>query len=404
MKILHINTSDIEGGSARSSYRIHTWLRKLGCESVMYVGNVASHDPAVKSIRGYRILSKIDELFQRLWWYLGLQDIFYLSSVLLCRRPWFKTADAILLYNLHWNYFSMLVLPAISRRKTVVLRLSDQWPMTGHCAYSKDCARWQSGCGKCPYLHDYPPLRRDRTHFMWCFKRWIYRRSNLAVVAPSKWIADCARKSPLLNRFPITLIPNGVDQSAFKPIARDVARSVLGLSGDRYYILCPANKGLTDAVLVVDCFARSSRKMDLITYGSPFGGKPKSGVAVDLGTLDDDRLLALAYSAVDLYIPLPIAENLPNAILECMACGTPVLTWDVGGISDAVVHKETGYLAKYKDLDDVQAGLNWFLEGCDESDAIRTKCVNRVRENFSAEKEARSFIDLIVSLQTGTGS
>ncbi len=87
MTILHINTSDIQGGSARSSYRIHTWLKKLGCKSVMYVGNVASHDPAVKSIRGYRILKRIDDMFQRLWWCLGLQDIYYLSSVLLLRRP-----------------------------------------------------------------------------------------------------------------------------------------------------------------------------------------------------------------------------------------------------------------------------------------------------------------------------
>ena len=397
--ILHINTSDIKGGSARSSYRIHIGLKKLGCKSRLYVGNFASNDPAVKSIRGYTTLKTLDGLLQKLWWWLGVQDVFYLSSLLLLRRTWFVESDIIMIYNMHWNYFSMLVLPAISRKKTIILRLSDQWPMTGHCAYSKDCQRWKSGCKSCPHIDDYPPLRKDKTGFMWKLKKYIYGRTDLVLMAPSKWIMKMTRCSPLLNRFPVYLIPNGVNQQVFRPISKAIARAALDLPANAFIMLCSGNKGLTHCIEAIKNYESRHTPLYLVAFGCHYGEKSAPPVDRNLGVLEDDRILALSYAAADIYVHLPEAENLPNAILESMACGTPVLSWDVGGIADTIVHKKTGYLARYKDISDVLAGIRWFTKQTKSTVDMRNKCVNHVSRYFSSEMEAQSVLNLCVGLQ-----
>ncbi|HEV2761363.1 MAG TPA: hypothetical protein VGV38_00110 [Pyrinomonadaceae bacterium] len=134
MNVLHISTTDNLGGSGRSAYRVHTGLRRLGVRSRMLVGTKATDDPEVDLIAGRR-LGKLDEAFNRLTGRLSWQYLFYPSSLALLRHPWLRAADVVQLYNTHGGYFSHTVLPLVSRRRAVVWRLSDMWPMTGHCAY-----------------------------------------------------------------------------------------------------------------------------------------------------------------------------------------------------------------------------------------------------------------------------
>ena len=136
------------------------------------------------------------------------------------------------LYNTHGSYFSHTALPLLSRLRPVVWRLSDMWAFTGHVAYSYDCERWRHGCGSCPYLGEYPALSRDTTAALWRWKNAVYKRSKLTIVAPSRWIERLASESPLLSRFPIVRIPNGIDLERFRRVpARGGARAARVAAG-----------------------------------------------------------------------------------------------------------------------------------------------------------------------------
>ena len=230
--VLHISQSDALGGSGRSAYRLHSTLRKHGTTSRMLVGQRRTTDPDVRPLKrniawraGDRIAGTIADSFD-------LQYVFYPSSFGVASDPWFRDADVVQLYNTHGSYFSHTALPFLSRLRPVVWRLSDMWAFTGHVAYSYDCERWRHGCGSCPYLGEYPALSRDTTAALWRWKNAVYKRSKLTIVAPSRWIERLASESPLLSRFPIVRIPNGIDLERFRRVpARGGARAARAAAG-----------------------------------------------------------------------------------------------------------------------------------------------------------------------------
>jgi glycosyltransferase involved in cell wall biosynthesis len=370
----------------------------MGVTSRMFVGWKTSHDDQVRGLRGYAMLQACDQFLARLWWCLGVHDLGYFSSLRLMRREWFRQADVIQLYNTHWNYFAFPLVARISRLKPLVWRLSDQWPMTGHCGYSHECERWRVGCGKCPDLQDYPPLRRDRTALMWRIKQRVYRRSRLVLVAPSGWMRDLVTASPLLQAFPVHLIPNGVDCQVFRPIPKRVARLSLGLPPDGKYVLCPVNKGFAYARDAVEQVTSRLANMSLLTFGRSVPENTMATSHYSLGELQDDRLLALAYAAADVYLHPALADNLPNAVIESMACGTPVLTWRIGGIPDAVRHMETGYLADYRSIESLADGLICLLSTDSLREQIAERCRRVVESEYSSALEAQRFSDLYRTL------
>ena len=407
LSVLHISTSDNLGGSGRSAYRVHTGLRRLGVRSRMLVGVRATDDPDVALIAG-RGLGALDKLSNRITGRLSWQYLFYPSSLALPWRRWVRESDVVQLYNTHGGYFSHTVLPLIGRRRPVVWRLSDMWPLTGHCTYSFDCERWKTGCGSCPILSDPPELYRDTTARLWAVKNWVYARSRLTIAAPSKWIAGLARESPLLGRFDVHLIPNGLDTDVFRPVPKEEARARLGLDPARRVVLFSAEL-ITDrrkgAAELQEALAHLSGRMGLpeVTLlvvgggGDRWPSQPPFEVKT-LGRVSDDEKMAAVYSAADIFVLPTVAENLPNGVLESMACGTPPITFDVGGCPDAVRHLETGYLAAYKDTKDLAAGIELLLA----DDELRARLGRRSREVVEAEYtldlQARRFKQLYEEL------
>ena len=241
MNILHVSTWDNLGGSGRSAYRIHAGLRRLGVRSRMLVGKKVTQDPSVELLHKPGFITEMNRWMGREGDFFGFQYLSYPATRRLLNHAWFRETDALQLYNTHGGYFSHTILPRISALKPVVWRLSDMWALTGHCAYSYDCDRWKTGCGSCPHLEEYPPLRWDTTSLLWKIKNRIYKRSRIVIVSPSKWLACMARQSPLLGRFPVHIIPNGLDLETFRPIPKTEARQHLGLDANRPVILFSAS-------------------------------------------------------------------------------------------------------------------------------------------------------------------
>lgn len=417
LNVLHISTSDNLGGSGRAAYRIHTGLKALGVQSRMLVGTKVTNDPDVDLIARSNYLQTLDSWSNRLTGRLSYQYLFYPSSLTLLRRAWVRQADVVQLYNSHGGYFSHTVLPLLSRRRPVVWRLSDMWPMTGHCAYSFDCERWKTGCGSCPILSDTPELYRDTTALLWRIKDRVYARSALTIVAPSKWIRGLALESPLLNRFDVKLIPNGLDTEVFRPLPREEARAEFGIPASARVVLYSADSILDKrkgAALIQEALERLATAADsvkpmliMVGRGAQQWIEELPFEVMRLDQVNSDSQLAALYSAADVFVLPTLAENLPNGVLESMACGTPAITFNVGGCPDAVRHMETGYLANYRDAEDLACGIKLILS----DDDLRRRLGQRSREvvevEFNIQLQAHRFRELyqqLVEVSVATNS
>jgi len=371
MSILHISTTDNYGGSGRAAYRIHTSLRDRGISSHMFVGKKVTTDTDVALIRG-PLLRGVDGVCGRILDRVGYQYLFYPSSFFLPFRKWFRDADVVQLYNTHGGYFSHTSLPLLSALKPIVWRLSDLWPITGHCTYTIECGMpYEDHRGSCVHISDYPQLTRDSTDFLWRTKRWLYAHSRLTIVAPSRWIAEIVKKSPLLGRFPLVIIPNGLDIETFKPIPKGEARRFFSLDPHALVILFSAHSLLDkrkggvylEEALKKIVAQESFQNVTVLLMGKDASSCPVPPIlrkhVIDL--ISDDTVLAKAYAAADVFVLPTLADNLPNGALESMACGTPVITFRVGGVPEAVRHMETGYLAAVHSSDDLARGINLLL-------------------------------------------
>jgi glycosyltransferase involved in cell wall biosynthesis len=406
MSIVHFSTADGEGGSARSAHRIHSHLRRRGHRSRMLVKYRVLEDGDVDTVSGGRLLQFADRVAEGVTRRLGLQYQVMPSSRRVLRHPWLGKPDIIQLYNTHGGYFSHRLLPRLSRRAPIVWRLSDMWPMTGHCAYAGNCERWQRGCGHCPDLATYPAIGLDTTALLWRQKRRLYGKTRLTVVAPSSWIEGIARKSPLFAGAAVHRIPNGLDLAVFRPFDRDAAREFLGVPKDRKVILFAPHvanqnprKG-TDLLETALCRLGSRDDIVLLLAGVSgqqwIGKVPQSVIA--LGYLRDDRMIALANAAADCVVVPSSVENLPNGVIEAFACGRPVVAFDAGGIKDAVRSGETGLLVPPGDAGALGEAIDRLLS----DEELRKRCAQGALEwaqrECSAELEAARFEKLYAEL------
>jgi glycosyltransferase involved in cell wall biosynthesis len=401
LNVLHISESDGIGGSGRSAFRLHSSLRGLGLGSRMLVGRRSTGDRDVRLLKRHIAWRALDRASGELLDLLNLQYVFYPSSFGVAMDPWFRDADVVQLYNTHGSYFSHSALPVLSRRRPVVWRLSDMWALTGHVAYSYDCDRWKHGCGSCPYLGEYPALSRDTTAALWRWKDEVYRRSRLTIVAPSRWIEGLARESPLLSRFPVRRIPNGIDLERFRPVERAEARTRLGLPPDGPVVLFSApdvsDRRKGGAVLNEALEHLHDEPFQLLVAGA--NETPAFPRAFrSLTHLVDEEEIALSYAAADLFVLPTLAENLPNAALESVASGTPCVSFDVGGVPDVVRHLETGYLAPLGDAAGLAEGVRALLRDDELRARLSARCRELAEEEFGAELEASRFAELYEGL------
>jgi glycosyltransferase involved in cell wall biosynthesis len=395
LNVLHISESDAAGGAARAAYKIHQGLNGLGHRSRMLVGRKVTDDDDVRRLKRSALWRAADRASGALLDRAGLQYVFYPSSFGVARDAWFRRADIVQLHNLHGSYFSFTALPALSRRRPVVWLLHDQWAMTGHVAYSLDCERWRIGCGQCPYLEEYPRLKRDTTSSLWKLKRRVYSRSRLTLVVPSRWLLELVQASPLLRRFRVRHIPNGIDTRTFAPAPRGEARTRLGLPQERRIVFFAAadleerRKGLH---LLSEALRRLERPPLLVVAGR---GEVDRGVeARSLGPVGDEAVLADAYRAADLFAVPTLADVLAQTAQESIACGTPCISFDRGGVTEVVRHLETGYQAPFARVDELARGLETLLGDQELLARLSQRCREVAEREYSVDLQVRRYVEL----------
>lgn len=399
LQVVHFSTADNDGGSGRSAYRIHSGLRAAGHTSRMLVGYKVTDDPDVDTVWGRARLRAADIVADAATRRLGLQYAVVPSSYRVRRHPWLASPDIIQLFNLHGAYFTPRLLPWLSARAPLVWRLSDMWAATGHCAYAGACEKWRTGCGGCPDLESYPGVGRDFTASLWRMKDRIYSRLRMTLVAPSSWTERIARESPLLNRFPVVRIPNGLDTRVFQPLDQVAARRVLGIPEQGTAILFSAHvahdnprKGSDVLKAALTALGACEDAMLLVAgVGADHWQDQVPQRVVPLGYLRDDRLIAASYAAADLVVVPSAVENLPNTVLEAMACARPVVAFDTGGTADAVRHEETGLVVPTGDAGGLAAAMARLLDDEALRDRLGRAALERARAEYAMEVQHRRF-------------
>lgn len=385
LRIVHLSAAGNAGGAGRAAYRLHQGLLRIGHQSSMLVGHPEGLDDGVSvledrvaaaSRRGdswltraqRRVGAPLDQLF-------GLGDWSWPESWRLDELNEFQQADILHLHNLHGGYFNLRALTELSRTKTVVWTLHDMWALTGHCAYSHGCERWRTGCHACPLLQgqgrdlvEPAPTLVDRTRAVWAMKRDVYAASALHIVAPSVWLTDLAQASILGGARSIDTIPYGIDLDLFRPGDRLQARRDLGIPGDATAIFFSADRlqhPRKGGALLAEALRRLADlgPVWLITAGT---GQSVSEVSPKvrvrpLGYQVDEAQQQRALAAADLCVSPTLADNLPLTLLEALASGTPTVAFDVGGVGEIIDHRQTGYLARPRDVSDLANGLRYFL-------------------------------------------
>ncbi len=395
LNVLHISESDAAGGAGRAAYKLHRGLNGLGHESRMLVGRKVTQDDDIRPLKRNLVWRALDRASGELLDLLSLQYVFYPSSFGVLGDAWFRDADVVQLHNLHGSYFGFTALPALSRRRPVVWQLHDQWGMTGHVAYSLDCERWRHGCGACPYLGEYPRLRNDTTALLWRLKNLVYDHSQLTLVVPSQWMADLVRASPLLSRFNVRHIPTGIDLAVFKPGSQEDARRRLRLPLDRRIVFFAAaniNERRKGLHLLAEAFRRLEDPPLLLVAGS--GTVARAIETRYLGQVADEEVLADAYRAADIFAVPTLADVLTQTAPESIACGTPCLSFDRGGVIDVVRHLETGYLARFGDVNGIAEGLRTLLGDQELRERLQRRCREVAENEFSVDVQVRRYAEL----------
>jgi len=303
--------------------------------------------------------------------------------------------------HLHWISGGFIRLETIAQIDApIVWTLHDMWPFTGGCHYSKSCVKYQTECGSCPHLKSDQP--NDLANSVWQRKRKAWDGLDITVVSPSQWLGQRAQESYLLGQMRIEVIPNCLDMSVFYP--RDQADGVqhFDLQNNKHYVLFgsayeTSRKG-------GDLFLKALEQLDerskvvVLTFGNTGSRDQDFPVSVrHLGKLSEEEL-RLAYSTADLTVVPSREDNLPNIAVESIASGTPCVTFDVGGLSDIVSHRENGYLAEPFDTDKLADGIDWVLDDSSRLKKISKQSRNLAEDKFGVEKVVGDYIRIYNSL------
>ncbi len=408
MKVLHLNTFDSGGGAARAAFRLNRGLQGIGVESRMLVqfkfsdatdviGPQTSFEKVIHNVRPH-----MDALPVRLY---PNRPVLNFSPALLPDNLTAKVTDFTMdIIHLHWVGGGFLRLETLKRfNKPLVWTLHDSWAFTGGCHIPFECTRYRQVCGACPILGS----KRE-----WDLSRWVFQRKkkawqglNLAVVAPSRWLADCAGSSSLFYNVRVEVIPNGLDLNRFKPVDKNLARELFSLPHDKKLILFGAvdatgnkNKGFNLLLSTLRALSKNiqTNRCELIVFGSPEpADMPDFGLKSQyLGRLYDEISLVLLYSAADVIVVPSIQEAFGQTASEAMACGTPVVSFETTGLVDIVDHKRTGYLARPFEPDDLAKGIAWVLEDDRRRHVLSQQARQKVEKEFDLTSVAKRYVDL----------
>lgn len=414
MKILNFNTSDSMGGAARAAYRIHKGLCDIGDESCLFVANKQLDDFSIKTFDNffdrlkYKCNVKMESVLKKLFkiekipWSIGYCFFYIVDQYIY---------DDIDIVNLHWVNGGFMSIKEVSKiNKPIVWTLHDSWLFTGGCHIPYECKKYEANCSKCPYICNGKNINVSKR--ILSAKEKFLSKKNIVIVCPSKWLAECVGRSHLFAEHKIKVIPNGIDTNIYKPVDKFIVRELLKINYKSKIILFGAmsaisdeNKGYKHLYNAIKNFSVffNEENVEIVIFGAHKPqNEPDFGVKTHyLGQIYDDISLKAIYSAADVLVLPSKSENLPNVIMEAMACGTPCVAFDIGGIPDLIDNYVNGYLAKSYESEDLANGIKFVLENDSRWKQLSINARKKIVDNFDINIIANKYKSLYEEILDG---
>jgi glycosyltransferase involved in cell wall biosynthesis len=416
MRILIVNTSERTGGAAVAASRLMEALCNYGVKAKMLVRDKETQSLTVSALPGQR-RSQCHFLWERfvIWLHLHFrrQHLFDIdianAGTDITRLPEFQEADVI---HLHWVNQGMLSLKNIRKilesGKPVVWTMHDIWPATAICHLTLDCRHFENQCQQCRLLPGGGSVN-DLAAQVWQRKQRMLSGRHIHFVACSQWLAEEARHSALLQGQIVTSIPNPIDTHFYRPHDKQEARQLLGLPAEGPVVLFASQrvtnqyKGMNYLIAACQQLAAQHPKLRATMTVAILGGHAEEIVGQmpfrthALGYVNDEQRIVAVYNAADVFVLPSLSENLPNTIMEAMACGVPSVAFRIGGIPEEIDHRQNGYVANYQDSDDLAQGIWWTLFEADQ-ESLRKACLQKVSHCYSQQSVANRYFELYEGL------
>lgn len=379
MRVIHLATQD-DGGAGRACVRLHKALLEQGVESIVITQSKTTDLPSIRQVASNKIQKEISKVRFRLFlsqlplslYPNRIKDVFSpdLPLFTLRNRKLISIVNHLKpdIVHLHWIGGGFLNIKDLESINAPILwSLHDANPYTGGChVVPSSCTGISTHCKFCPLL-------KSKHHFdisFWTFRqraKTYSKLQNLTINGLSKWITANAKDSVLLGSKPIINLPNPIDTRVYQPLNKDFARVALSITKAKKVISFGAiggsllpRKGFSKLKTALESLsAEAKSQCELLVFGQSDGECIDGMPTHYLGTLHDDNSLVLLYSASDIFITPSLSESFGQTALESLACGTPVVAFDIGGNGDMITHKINGYLAQ--DANDLSKGIEWIL-------------------------------------------
>ena len=415
MRVLIVNTSERTGGAAVAANRLMMALNNNGVKAKMLVRDKETESltvvglPKSPMLRWHFLWERLVIFFHGHFSkrHLFEIDLANTGSDITC-LPEFQEADII---HLHWINQGMLSLKGIRKilqsGKPVVWTMHDIWPATAVCHLTLECRQFTDKCSHCRLL----PSGSALAERVWKRKQGMLGDGKVSFVACSRWLESEAKASALLKGHQVTSIPNPIDTHIYNRCDKKAARQRLGLPTDKKLILF-ASQRVTNRNKGMDYLIEACRQLDIPDVGLVILGGHAEDVTSHLSTVNcplstvhsplstfplgyvnDEHRIVDVYNAADVFVLPSLSENLPNTIMEAMACGVPCVGFRVGGIPEEIDHRQNGYVAEYRSADDLARGIRWILTEADY-DTLSKNAVHKVAQNYSQQSVALKYIEV----------
>lgn len=418
MKILHINKSHEKGGAAKIARRLHKGFLDLGIDSSMLVDESLNGEEKIYGLTTFldeakhRLRKKLDNLpLRRYSSGVNTFDPGFWGRILV-NHPLIKQADIL---HFHWINAGFISIKQIKKLnelgKPIVWTLHDMWPITGGCHHARNCDKFKTHCGTCPQL--FSSKEKDLSYYFFKRKLEAYS-SNIHPVAISNWMKDSIKQSKLFKNQHVSLIHNGLDINVFSPVNKAFAKQLLNIPKEKKIISFGAMNATSDPK---KGFTYLIKALELVNnkYGDDvfllvFGNNAPSLVDVKgsnikfMGTIRDDYSMSLLYNASDVFVGPSLVESFGLTHLESMSCGTPVVAFNSSGPKELIDHKKNGYLADYRDTQDLAEGIKWCIEDKERNHKLGLSAREKVEQLYSLESCLDKYLSLYQSLLHGTKS
>ncbi|MBN1250938.1 MAG: glycosyltransferase family 4 protein [Bacteroidales bacterium] len=418
MNILLINKSDKTGGAAVACKRLKDALNKNGITAKMLVMEKLTSEKDIyqtsnkKISKYYYFLLFVAERIFFAFYEVSKKVRFAFSpantGINISKNKLVKNADVI---HIHWFNQGFLSINNLKQildlNIPVVLTLHDMWAFTGGCHYSSDCLSYKNTCGNCKFLKKNGD--NDLSHKILQKKLKLYSKHNISIVTCSKWLKEKAQESTLLNKFKIINIPNPINQEIYLKKENDDLKRKLNLPLNKKLILFGSanimdeRKGfhyLKEALLDLNSdSANYKNEIELVVFGKSNSEYLNSIPFIyhDLGIIKDENTIVDIYNIADLFVLPSLEDNLPNTIMESLACGTPVVAFNTGGIPEMINHRQNGYIAEYKSITDLKEGIKYLISH-KNIEVLSKKAIIKVNEEYNEKIVARQYSSLYKSI------